>query len=418
VLDYACFWTAAAHDADAAATAITREMYALGLSVIRYGYVDGGGLDFVDSPHYTCLDPFDVFECSLFFDRLRGGLRRCTGCRLDPRQALGCDLWQSPMGYSFALNPILAIGSSRSERACGNFGSRDTLVYRTDMPGTHEVVICTSQGSRAGTASVQGDPARLSLTAATATQAAAALGVRLGTRSMPRLRLIGLPYAGGGPGIFRQWPAHLPGGVDVYAVESPGRERLADQPPMHDLAALTARIAPAVQACLDLPFVLFGHSMGALLAFELARRLPACGPVAPSVSMVSGHRPPQLPNRREAARAATGRVPCRAGTAARDAAEVLNNSELLELCLPLLRADFELSETYRYAPGTPLHCPIIAFGGRSDTEVGEEEIAAWSAQTEAAFHMLSGDHFFLLPSRPRSRVAAFDRIGVGALSNR
>ena len=133
VLDHACTWAAGARDADTAAAAITRAVYAHGSLLLRYDCVDvdGFGIDFLGSPHYTWLDPFDVFECTLFLERLRGGFGagpyvNCTDCAAIVStfaNALGCNLWQSRMGYSFALNPLLAIGASAWERACGNFGS-------------------------------------------------------------------------------------------------------------------------------------------------------------------------------------------------------------------------------------------------------------------------------------------------------
>jgi hypothetical protein len=133
VLDVACQWAPGTLDRDTAAALVTYATFALGDGVLAYDCVniDGFGGDFIGSPHYSALDPFSIFDCSLFLDRLAGGLGagpyvNCSDCAAIVStfsNILGCDLWQSRMGYFFALNPFLAIGSDVWERACGNFGS-------------------------------------------------------------------------------------------------------------------------------------------------------------------------------------------------------------------------------------------------------------------------------------------------------
>jgi medium-chain acyl-[acyl-carrier-protein] hydrolase len=214
-------------------------------------------------------------------------------------------------------------------------------------------------------------------------------------RDHESLRLWCLPYAGGGAGVFRGWVA-APPGVVVVASQLPGREERFGEPahdthaPLIDeLIGETAQIMP--------PFALFGHSMGALLAFELARRMPAAGPGAPVALIVCGHRAPHLPNRYPQLRDLGGdelveELRRLGGTPA----EVFEQSELLELLLPLLRADFAVCESYEIAPGPPLCCPIIAFGGRGDRLVESWELEAWRQHTTGAFALrwLDGDHFF------------------------
>jgi medium-chain acyl-[acyl-carrier-protein] hydrolase len=181
-------------------------------------------------------------------------------------------------------------------------------------------------------------------------------------------------------------------------VELPGRDRLIREPPVESLPLLLERLVGAVNHWMNLPYVMFGHSMGALLAFELARRLISAGKQAPTALLVSAHRAPQLPDTREMLHdlpraefiSALSRLQ---GTSP----DVINNRELIDIYLPALKADFTLAETYTYTPGHPLDCPILAFGGRDDFQVTEAEIAAWREQTTGDFElrMLPGNHFFL-----------------------
>jgi medium-chain acyl-[acyl-carrier-protein] hydrolase len=221
-------------------------------------------------------------------------------------------------------------------------------------------------------------------------------------RPNPRagMRLFCFPYAGGNAAIYRGWAAMLPDEVELCAVQLPGRGARLREEPFRQLEPLVAALLPALQPFLDRPFALFGHSMGSLIAFELSRALRQLRRPGPLHLFVSGRFAPQIPD---------PDPPCYAlptpefvqelrrlqGTPE----EVLDSPELLELVLPLLRADFELSETYRYRPGVPLACPISAFGGAEDLEVTAEGLGAWREQTRSLFRArtLPGDHFFLIP---------------------
>jgi len=213
-----------------------------------------------------------------------------------------------------------------------------------------------------------------------------------------RLRLFCFPYAGGGPAIYRLWPQNLPADVEICVAQLPGRGTRMREQPFTNLDALVQAATEAIKPLLDKPFALFGHSMGAMISFELARRLREQGQPQPSYLFISGRRAPQLPNddplsynlpdtelRQELLRLN--------GTPK----EVLEHPELMELMLPLLRADFSVVETYEYRPGVPLDCPLTAFGGLRDSEVSREQLEAWREQTTAEFalRMLPGDHFFL-----------------------
>ena len=160
---------------------------------------------------------------------------------------------------------------------------------------------------------------------------------------------------------------------------------------------------PALLSYFDRPFAFFGHSMGAMLGFELARRLRASHRKGPVQLFLSGQRAPQL--RGESRVTYNLPEPLFINELRRlngTPAEVLEHPELMSLLMPLLRADFELVQTYSYEPGPPLSCPIVAYGGLEDEDVPREDLAAWREQTAAPFsmRMFPGDHFFLHSSKP------------------
>ncbi|HYL99891.1 MAG TPA: alpha/beta fold hydrolase, partial [Blastocatellia bacterium] len=212
-----------------------------------------------------------------------------------------------------------------------------------------------------------------------------------------RLRLFCFPYAGGGAAIYRPWGSNLPPEIEVIAVELPGRGLRIKERPSRQLREVVNEIADVIVPYLDREFAFFGHSMGALLAFETARELRRRVGPHPVSLQVSGRRAPQIPdsdpityNLPEAEfRAELRRLN---GTPQ----EVLEHEELMELMSPLLRSDFELIQTYRYNPEAPLDCPITVYGGTDDEDVPAEYLLPWREQTTSKFavHMIPGDHFF------------------------
>lgn len=222
-------------------------------------------------------------------------------------------------------------------------------------------------------------------------------------RPAARVRLICLPFAGGSANSYWEWPTYLPEEVEVVPIQLPGRESRFDEPAIDSADLLAGRLLEGILSYLDRPFALFGHSMGALIAFELARRLRTrC--LEPVHVFASGCKAPHLPRDRSTHR---HHLPDREFIAAVGdmngvPREVLMNADLMEVILPALRNDFKLVETYRYHSQPPLRCPVSAFGGRHDNEVTQGEIEAWSRHTMGSFqvHMLPGDHFFLNSSRP------------------
>ena len=213
-----------------------------------------------------------------------------------------------------------------------------------------------------------------------------------------RLRLFCFPYAGGGASIYRTWSAGLPRDIEVCAIQLPGRENRLSDPPFIRLTLLVRTLAQVLGPYLDIPFAFFGHSMGALLSFELARHLRRQKRSGPVHLFVSGHRAPQLPDpdppiHRLPDPMFVAELRRLNGTPE----EVLQNAELRQLVLPVLRADFAICETYDYSSEEPLDCPIFAFGGTQDDEVSRDELGAWREQTSSSFRlrMFPGDHFFL-----------------------
>jgi surfactin synthase thioesterase subunit len=220
------------------------------------------------------------------------------------------------------------------------------------------------------------------------------------------VRLFCLPYAGGGASIFRRWSEEFPPGIEVCPIHLPGREGRLAEPAFTDVKPLVARLADVLDPYLDRPFALFGHSMGAVIGFELARQLARRGQPTPAHLFVSASRAPQLPRRGEPIHALP--EPAFLDALRRMAGTpelVLRDAELVQLMLPALRADFELVETYRYQAGPALSCPISAFGGAGDDLVRWSELASWAELTGGPFaiRMLPGNHFFL--SDPVARPA-------------
>jgi medium-chain acyl-[acyl-carrier-protein] hydrolase len=212
------------------------------------------------------------------------------------------------------------------------------------------------------------------------------------------LRMFCFPYAGGNAMIYRDWAQKLPPSVEVSAVQLPGRGNRMQEPPFTQLSQLVEAMAPAFLPHLEKPFVFFGHSMGATIGFELARWLRREHGPTPLKIFVSGRTAPQLnkthPPIHDIPRPELVNELKRLNGTSR---EVLEHPELMELMLPILRADFCVCDTYEYTESPPLDCPITVFGGLEDTAIPRQNLEAWREQTSASFtlRMLPGDHFFL-----------------------
>lgn len=217
-------------------------------------------------------------------------------------------------------------------------------------------------------------------------------------RTRASLRLFCFPYAGGNTTTYHNWSADLPPGVEVYPVQLPGRALRLREALITRMDDLVLRMAEALLPFFDCKFAFFGHSMGALMAFELARLLRREHQLEPKCLLVSGRKAPQLPD----PVAATYTLPDdsflqQVGKLNGTPAELLTNKEMLQMLLPILRADFELVQTYRYQEGVNLSCPIKVYGGLMDEHVSRNSLLQWRDHSTAPFSitMLPGNHFFI-----------------------
>jgi medium-chain acyl-[acyl-carrier-protein] hydrolase len=217
------------------------------------------------------------------------------------------------------------------------------------------------------------------------------------------LRLFCFPYAGGSALVYRQWQHVLPATIEICPVQLPGRGARLHEPPFKSLGPLVESIARALFPYVDKPFAFFGHSMGAIIIYELARLLRAEGHKGPEHLFVSGRRAPHLESRepplfnlpdaeffQELRR--LGGTPT----------EVLEHPELMQIMEPLLRADFSVAENYVHSEGEPLDCPITVFGGLQDEFTNRDDLEGWRRHTSApcTIRMFNGGHFFLNTAQP------------------
>jgi surfactin synthase thioesterase subunit len=217
-----------------------------------------------------------------------------------------------------------------------------------------------------------------------------------------RRRLLCFPFAGGGTTTFRRWAEALPRDTELCLVQLPGRDGRSDEPPCHDFTELLDQLEYELRPYLDVPTAFFGHSMGALLCFDLARRLRRRG-LGLEALLVSGEPAPQVPRPPVAVppHELSDEGLLAELTRYGSAREMPGEAELLRAHLPLLRADLAVCASYRYTEEEPLDCPLVVFGGREDPLARRGELAAWAEQTQGAFslHMLPGDHFFIRSAR-------------------
>jgi medium-chain acyl-[acyl-carrier-protein] hydrolase len=217
-----------------------------------------------------------------------------------------------------------------------------------------------------------------------------------------RARLVCFPFAGSGASTYRPWCGAFGSSVNVCAVQLPGREdRLADAPYVH-VTPLVDALTDVLEPVLAAPYALFGHSMGALIAFELTRRLQRLGRPLPRRLFLSGHRSPD----RQPSAAPIHALPDREFL---DALRrfggtpdvLLNDPEFVSLALPVLRADFTLCETYSFSPGPALDVPVTVLAATRDRHVPAGELEGWGRHSsrETRVRMFEGDHFFVQAAR-------------------
>jgi medium-chain acyl-[acyl-carrier-protein] hydrolase len=216
------------------------------------------------------------------------------------------------------------------------------------------------------------------------------------------VRVFCFAHVGGGASIFSGWRRFAPERIAICPVQLPGHENRLLESPYRRLDALVRMLAGILP--LDKPFLFYGHSMGALVSFELARELRRRRRPGPcQIFAAACHAPARMkipdPPRHSLPDARFVRELRRLGGTSE---EILKANDVVEQILPVLRADFEMVETYAYTPEEPLYCPITAFGGDTDEDVGPDDLQSWAMETGNLFSMrtFAGGHFFLHDHAP------------------
>jgi len=240
--------------------------------------------------------------------------------------------------------------------------------------------------------------------------------VRFRVVSAPKVRLFCFPYAGGSSTIFARWHSVLPSDVELCAIELPGHgTRMRERAFATDFVRLVEDLSVALERWTDVPFLFFGHSLGAVLAFACARSLRRRSAAIPVHLFASARRAPHAPNRDSSEARMTDSqlvesIRQRGGTPP----EILAEPELMNLLLPVIRADFCLLASYVYSEETPLDCPITTFGGTRDERATRHDLLDWRVHSSSSFgvEMFEGGHFFVNESW--RKVAT--RVGVAIAS--
>ncbi|MDP5142178.1 thioesterase domain-containing protein [Rheinheimera baltica] len=216
-----------------------------------------------------------------------------------------------------------------------------------------------------------------------------------------RLRLFCFPYAGGNAGTYLAWAEKLHYQVELVALQLPGRATRIAEPAISDMHQMIEALLNQSTCFTQLPYVLFGHSLGSKVAYEFAANMCRQRNRPPSHVIVSGSGAPHLPvehlplyNLPEAEFIA--KLEKLQGTPV----EVLQNKELMAMLTPLIRADFKIADTY-IPDASPIECPFTILGGTQDHDVTTEMLAAWNQLTSAPgkIHMIEGNHFFVEQNR-------------------
>jgi medium-chain acyl-[acyl-carrier-protein] hydrolase len=213
------------------------------------------------------------------------------------------------------------------------------------------------------------------------------------------VRLFCFHYAGGSASAFRNWASHLPRSVELVAVQLPGREGRFGERFITRFDELIKTLTEALTPSLNIPYAVFGHSLGTLIGFEWIRQLKHHGIRQPLIFFASGRRAPQFANpeppishlpEADFVRELMKKYSDHLGS-------VLERDDFRQAFVPQLRADFTLSETYRYRRGIKLECPIVACAGEQETEITEQELTGWQEHTTGRFNALRfpGAHFFI-----------------------
>ena len=225
---------------------------------------------------------------------------------------------------------------------------------------------------------------------------------RLAPAPQPWVRLVCFPHAGGTAAFFRSWHDVLPADIELYAVQYPGRLDRVTDPCVRDMDLVAGPVAAAIRSLSDRPLALFGHSLGAVIAYEVTRRLPARPRPAVARLFVSGRPAPDRQRSGTKHLASDEALWAELARLGGTAPDVLADGEIRRAFLPALRSDYCLSETYRPRPGPPLECPVTVLLGDRDPEVDLAEAASWAnfTRAELSVRTFPGEHFYLTACLP------------------
>ncbi|MEO0968084.1 MAG: thioesterase domain-containing protein [Cyanobacteria bacterium J06639_18] len=212
-----------------------------------------------------------------------------------------------------------------------------------------------------------------------------------------RLRLFCFPYAGGSAAVFRDWQNYLPPTIQVCPVEFPGRGSRLMETPFEDITSLVEAMVPGIQPLLKVPFAFFGHSLGALVSFELSCFLRQKYNKVPVHLFVSGRQAPPIPDPSPMHALSEANLVSELHRLGGTPKAVLESSEVIQLLLPMVRADLKIDEIYDYKTSEPFDFPITVFGGLDDPETTKEGLGAWKEHTIGKFSLqiFPGNHFFI-----------------------
>lgn len=215
------------------------------------------------------------------------------------------------------------------------------------------------------------------------------------------MRLICLPHAGGGASSFHHLAALLPNDIEMLAVQLPGRESRLSEAPFRRMDALIDALSKGINGWLEKPYSLFGHSMGALIAFELGREIRRCGLPLPRTTVVSGRRSPTVPNTETPLHLLPDAAFVDALVERYDAIPkvIRDEPELMALFMPVLKADFEIFETHGHVDEPPLACALGVYGGRADPQTRQMDgwVSLYAGPTRT--RLFDGGHFYLADQR-------------------
>ena len=213
------------------------------------------------------------------------------------------------------------------------------------------------------------------------------------------LNLLAFPYAGAQPNVFKSWASIATFyGMNLCSVALPGRGSRFNEKPHEDLTRLVCSfLSDAGQLCFQRPYAIFGHSLGAAIAFELTHQIVALGYCPPVALFLSGRAAPGFSETRSLSNLPEEQLKAELREMGGTPLEVLENPEIMNLLLPVIRADFKMAEDMSAVTKPPLHVPIHCFSGEDDEYCSPEKMENWRHYAGREFHLTSfpGGHFFI-----------------------